>query len=1062
MVISDVSIKRPVFAAVVSAILVVFGLFAFDRLTVREFPAADPPIVSISTTYRGASSTVVENKVTTVIEDAVSGIEGVRSIRSTSRDGSSSVSIEFQIDRDFDAAVNDVRDRLSRVLSALPDEADSPRLSKVEADARPILIIALTSDRMNQLELTDYASRFVVDRLSAVEGVANVRVGGERRYSMRIWLDRRELAARMLTVQDVESALRRQNVELPAGRIESREREFTVRTDTTLRTPDQFRNIVLSVRDGYPVRLGEVAQVELAAEDTRGELRNNGRTAVGLLIFRQSTANELTTSDGVKAEIARLSAAFPPGMEADVARDSAVFIARAIYEVEHAILIALFLVIGVIFLFLRSIRATIIPALAIPVSLIGTMIVLTALGYTINVLTLLAFVLAVGLVVDDAIVVLENIHRRIEQGEPPLLASVYGARQIGFAVVATTLVLAAVFVPLSFMPGGIGRLFREFGITVATAVVFSGLVALTLAPMMCSKLLKPVESEGLLVRLTEPVFQGMNAAYRWTLRAALAAPLIVAAGAAAMVGASAFLFRELPREFVPQEDRGGFIVIVNGPEGASFEWTDRYVRQIEGLLQPYVQDGIVRRVTTNVAPSWGRPGDVRQAFIFVTLANWEDRDRRQQDLVRELFPRLQAIPGVVAFASNPSGLPGAGGNQPIQFVIGGSTYEELAEWRDRILPRLNAYPGVQNIRVDYDETNPQLLVDIDRARANDLGLSLDDIGRTLETLLGARNVTTFQDRGTEFNVVLQARPEDRSSPRDLTNIFVRSQTTRELVPLATVVRLVDVAGAAELPRYDRLRSIGFTANLGPDATLGQALEFIEGVIAEELPPEARLSWRGESREYQESGNSLLIIFGLALVVVFLVLAAQFESLIHPLIVMLTVPLAVTGSLLTIWWTGATLNIFSQIGMIMLIGIVAKNGILIVEFANQLRDEEGMSVPDAVLEASVTRLRPILMTSIATAIGAMPLAFASGAGAETRSAIGMVIMGGTLFATLFTLYVVPVFYRMLAGFTKPAGHVERMLRRLEEERVAPGPAAEPAHGHAQAVPARAVAAPPAAE
>jgi len=1061
MVISDVSIKRPVFATVVSALLVIFGLFAFSRLTVREFPLADPPIVSVSTIYRGASAAVVESKVTTLIEEAVTGIEGIRSMSAVSRDGSSSVSIEFNIDRNFDAAVNDVRDRISRVLSRLPDEADSPTLSKVEADARPILIFALTAQGMNQLELTDYARRFIVDRLSAVNGVAAVRIAGERKYAMRIWLDRRELAARQLTVQDVETALRRQNVELPAGRIESRQREFTVRTDTSLATPEEFRNIVLGVREGYPMRLGEVAQVEQAPEDTRGELRNNGRTAVGLMIFRQSTANALSTADDAKREMELLRPTLPPGMSVDVATDSSVFIDRAIYEVEHAIGIALVLVIGVIFLFLRSIRATIIPAVAIPVSLIGSFMVLAALGYSINVLTLLAFVLAVGLVVDDAIVVLENIHRRIEEGEPPLLASLYGARQIGFAVIATTLVLAAVFVPLSFIPGAIGRLFREFGITVATSVLFSGVVALTLTPMLCSKLLKPVDHGSLLMRLTEPVFEAMNTAYRFVLRGALAAPLVVAAGAVGMVALAVTLFQTLPREFVPTEDRGAFQIIVQGPEGASLEYTRANVLQIEKLLEPYIAGGVVDRITTNIAPSWGRPGDVRQAFMFVRLIPWEQRTKRQQDLVRELFPKLQQVPGVVAFASNPSGLPGGGGNQPLSFVLGGSTYEELVAWRDALLPRLAQNPGIQNVRVNYDETKPQLRVDIDRLRAADLGVSIEDVGRTLETMLGARNVTTFQDRGTEYNVILQARAEDRASPRDLSNIFVRSQTTREMVPLSTVVRLSDVAGASELPRADRLRGLTFSANLAPGYTLGDAVRYVEQVVGSELPTEARLSWRGESREFKESSNSLLVIFGIALLVVFMVLAAQFESFIHPFVVMLTVPLAVTGSLLTIWWTGGTVNIYSQIGIIMLIGIVAKNGILIVEFANQLR-EEGHALKDAILEASVTRLRPILMTSIATAFGAVPLAFASGAGAETRSAIGWVVLGGTLFATFFTLFVVPAFYEMLAGFTKPSGWIERQLRELEGRRYRTEP--EPAHGPVPGGhhPHGAVAHPPAAE
>jgi multidrug efflux pump len=813
MVLSDIAIKRPVFATVISLVLVTFGLFAFQRLSVREYPDIDPPIVSVQTTYKGASANVIEVQITQILEDALSGIEGIKVMTSSSRDGSSAISIEFRIDRAIDGATNDVRDKVGRVLARLPVDADPPVISKVEADARPIIWISLSSDRMSALELTDYAKRNLVDRLSNLNGVATVRIGGERRYSMRIWLDRRELAARELTVQDVESALRRQNVELPAGRVESTRREFTVRTDTSMKTPEQFRNVVLTVKDGYPVRLGEVAKVELGPEDSRGDIRNTGKPAIGLGIVKQSKANTLEVADAAKETIRLIRPTLPAGVAMDVSFDTSLFIAQSIYEVFHALGIALGLVVGVIFLFLRSLRATFIPSIAIPVSIIASFIVLASLGFSLNVLTLLAFVLAIGLVVDDAIVVLENIHRRIEEGEPPLLAAVRGARQIGFAVISTTLVLIAVFIPLSLLPGTTGRLFSEFGIAVAAAVMFSGLVALTLTPMLCSKLLKPVEGEGLLHKITEPLFVGMIAGYRWLLVRALNAPLIIVALGIGVSASSYFLFKALPREFATVEDRGYFFISVTAPEGSSIDYTREQVNRIEAILKPIVDSGAVERVFTNVAPSFGRPGDVRQASMNIRLKPWAERTQKQQQIVRELFPKLNALPGVRAIAINPASLGQPPFQLPLRVVIGGNTYEELVGWRDTMMQRMRENPGLQNVNADYEENKPQFRVEIDRARAADLGVAIDEVGRTLETMLGSRNVTTFSDRGEEYNVVLQASPQDRATPSDLANIFVRSQTTRALVPLSSLVRLRDIAGASEFYRSDRLRSITISANL---------------------------------------------------------------------------------------------------------------------------------------------------------------------------------------------------------------------------------------------------------
>ncbi|MCW5729928.1 MAG: efflux RND transporter permease subunit [Alphaproteobacteria bacterium] len=1031
MVLSDVSIKRPVFATVLSLMLVLFGLFGFRQMAVREYPDIDPPIVSVNTVYRGASAEIIETQITQLIEDAIAGIEGIRSINSTSREESSSVSIEFILSRDVDSAANDVRDRVSRIMSRLPAEADQPTVAKTEADARPIIWMALSSDRMSTLELTDYAERYLVDRFSIIPGVASVNVGGARRYSMRVSLDRAALAARGLTVQDVENAIRRQNVDLPSGRIESQLRELSVRTDSSLKTPQEFRSIVVREQGGSITRLGEVANVELAAENDRTEMLANGQPTIGLGVIRQSKSNALDISKGVRQTVGLLSGTLPEGMNLVIRFDSSEFIARSIYEVYHALGIALALVIGVIFLFLRSWRATLIPAVAIPVSVIGSFIVTAALGYSINVLTLLSLVLAIGIVVDDAIVVLENIHRRIEEGEPPLLAALRGARQIGFAVIATTIVLMAVFVPISLLEGNTGRLFREFGISVAAAVLFSGFVALTLTPMMCSKMLHAAKEEGFLYRATERFFVGMTNLYRRLLHGALDAPLIVLALLIGSCGLGYAIFFNLPREFAPLEDRGVFFVSAEAPEGASLDYTRRYMAEIEKAMQPYVEAGQVAGVLTILAPSWGRPGPVNQAFSIANLKHWDERDRKQQDIVREIFPKIIAVPGVSAFAVNPPSLGQSAISRPVEFVIGGPAYDIIDDWAGRIINRALENPGLLNVRKSYQPTRPELRVRIDRNRAADLGISIETLGRTLETMLGQRKVTTFDRDGKQYDVIVRGRAQDRAAPSDLTNIYVRaSGTDTRLVPLSNLVTLEESANARELTRVDRLRAITITASLAPDYTLGEALDFMDRVAEQELPPDARVSYGGQSREFRESSSALYFTFALALAVVFLVLAAQFESWIHPTIIILSVPLAVTGALGAMLVAGVTLNVYSQIGIIMLVGLVAKNAILIVEFANQLRDD-GRSIRDAVLEASAIRLRPILMTSIATVFGAWPLAFATGAGAESRSSLGVVIMGGMGYATLLGIFIVPVLYLGLARFTRPTGYIARKLSELED-------------------------------
>lgn len=1032
MTLSELSIKRPVLAIVLSLVLILFGLFSFQSLSVREYPNVDKPNVSISTTYSGASGEIIESQITQIIEDAVAGISGVERITSTSREESSSINVEFSLSRDIESATNDVRARVSRVVGLLPDEADSPRISKTESDARPILWLSLSSDRLSPLELTDFAERNLVDPLSTVDGVARVRIGGERRFAMRVWVDTEAMAARSLTVQDLETAIRAQNVQLPSGRIESLTKEFTIRTKSNLTTPDEFRAIILRNDDRGLIRLGDVARVEIGAENERTTLRINGKDSVGLGIIRQSGSNVLEVANGVKAVAERLQTVLPEGITLKQSYDQSIFISQSIKEVFFALGIAMLLVVAVIFLFLRSIPATLIPAVAIPVSIISTLTILAALDYSVNVLTLLALVLAIGLVVDDAIVVLENIHRRIEMGEPPLLAANRGAKQVSFAVVATTVVLIAVFLPISFLEGETGRLFREFGVAVAAAVMFSSFVALSLTPMLCSKLLVVQKKESWFYRSTEFFFEKLSAGYRLGLSFAIRMPLLIVAVSLTVSLLAYNLYTVLPKEFAPTEDRGFFFVPVKAEEGASFEYTERNVQKIEKVLQPILDSGEAQSVFALVG-SFSRPGPVNTAFMFSRLVRWEERERSQQEIVSSVFPGLLAVPGVRAFAINPKSLGQRGFSAPVQVIVGGPSYTEINEWVDRIIERARENPKLLNLDKDYSENQPQIQVSIDRDRASSLGVTIEAVGRTLETLMGSRTVTRFEQGGKQYDVIMRARAEDRTTQDDLNKVYVRSGKTGDFIALSNFVTFSETAGPSELKRTDRLRSIVIEASLGDGYTLNEAINYLEQIVLEEVGDEARISYGGLSKTFKESSNAMIFTFATALLVVFLALAAQFESFIHPVIIMTSVPLAITGALGAMLYFGITLNVYSQIGVIMLIGLTAKNAILIVEFANQLR-QEGLALKEAVIEASVIRLRPILMTTISTALGAVPLALATGAGAESREAIGIVIIGGVIFSTVLSLGVVPVFYLLLARFSKPTGYVAAKLEQLEQKHV----------------------------
>jgi multidrug efflux pump len=972
-------------------------------------------VVSVRTVYKGASAQVIESQVTQPLEDSLSGIEGIKTIKSVSREEVSQITIEFVTERDVDAAANDVRDRVARVRAKLPESADESIVSKIEADAQAIMWLAFFSERHDALQLSDYVDRYVADRLKTLPGVASVMVGGERKYAMRLWIDRERLAAYGLTVQDVEGALRRQNVEIPAGRIESSQREFTVLSESDLRTVEQFDRMILRDGGGYPVRLRDVGFARLGALDERKIVRVNGNPAVGLGVVKQSTANTLEVARAVKAEIVRLRESLPEGMTLRVAFDSSIFIERSIEAVYKVLGEAVLLVVLVIFVFLRSVRSTLIPFITIPVSLVGAFFFLYLLGFSINVLTLLGVVLAVGLVVDDAIVVLENCHRHMELGKDPRAAAIDGSKEIAFAVIAMSVTLVAVFAPLGFQQGRTGRLFTEFALTVAGAVAVSGFVALTLTPMMCSRILKAHEEHGRAYQAMERFFAAMTSGYRAALGAVLGYRWVVGLAFLAILGGAVATFFALKRELSPLEDRGFFLSFVLAPEGASMDYTDGNVRAVEKL---YADIPEIVNTFAVVAPGLEPPNPVNLGITFSQLKPWEERKRRTQDIIAQLRPKLfVSVPGVLAFPVDPPSLGQSFRDPPVKFVVQAPSYDVLEQASNALLGEARKSGLMVNADTDLKLNKPQLAVDIDREKAAAIGVDIDTIGRTLETLLGGRQVTRFKREGKQYDVMVQLEAQNRNTPADLTAIYVRARDGR-LVQLANLVTVRETVAAKELNHFDRQRAAILQANIAPGHSLGEALDFLERAADQVLPKSARTALDGQSREFRESGATLLLTFALALAFIYLVLAAQFESFVSPFVIMLTVPLAALGALATLWATGNSLNVYSQIGLVMLIGLITKNGILIVEFANQLR-ARGEDRFAAVIEASTLRLRPILMTSLATVLGALPLALASGAGSEARQAIGWVVVGGLSVGTLFTLFVIPTAYTLLVGGARPA-------------------------------------------
>ncbi len=1004
MQLPEISIRRPVFATVLSLLVLLVGLVAFNGLTVREYPRIDEPNVTVSTTFGGASSEVIETQVTKVLEDSLAGIEGVDIITSISRQEESQITVRFKLERDPDSAAADVRDKVSRVRQRLPQDVDEPVIAKVEADAQPVIWLALNSDSMSTLELSDLANRIVKPRLQTAPGAADVRICGERRYSRRVWLDADRLAAYSLTVQDVEDALRRSNLEVPAGRIESAQREFNVTAATDLQTPEQFREIGVRTVNGQTIRIGDVARVEQAPQDERTSVRYNGREAISLGVIRQSTANPMDLSSGVQDMLPRIVADLPEGVRVEVANDNSIFIDRSIKAVYTTIAEAAVLVALVIFVFLRTLRASIIPLVTIPVSLIGCFALMALFGFSINTLTLLALVLAIGLVVDDAIVVLENIYRHIEEGMEPFAAAIKGAREIGFAVVAMTLTLAAVYAPLAFTPGRTGRLFAEFALALAGAVVVSGFVALTLSPMMCSKLLKhnpkPGRFDTFMERRLTALSNGYERLLGWSLKVrwlVVAVMLVSAAG-------SWLLLQGTRQELAPMEDRGVVLASINGPDGATLAYTRKYAEAIEGMGQNIPE---FERIFTIV----GNPS-VAQGSVIMRGKAWEDRDRTTMEIARELAPKIAALPGISAFPITPPSLGQGFRERPINYVIvTGDSYENLARVVRQFQDKLAQNPGFVQVDTDLRLNKPEIRMDVDRERAADMGVTVDAIARTVETMLGGRTVTRYKRDGEQYDVIVQTESSNRSTPEDIDRLFVRGRGDA-MIPLASLITTREVVVPRELNHFGQRRSASITANLSPDYSMGEALDFMDATAAELLPAGYTTDLNGQSREFRNSSGSLAIVFVLSLLFIYLVLAAQFESFVDPFIIMLSVPLSMLGALLALKFTGGTLNVFSQIGLITLVGLITKHGILIVEFANQLR-EQGVDKLEAVKRSAALRLRPILMTTGAMVLGAIPLALATGAGAESRQQIGWVIVGGMSLGTLLTIFVVPTMYTLLS-------------------------------------------------
>ncbi len=1029
MLLPELSVKRPVFATVIALLLAAFGAMAFNQLSTREYPDVSPPLISISTEYAGAAADVIETRITQIIEDEISGIDGVKSVRSSSQDGRSNINIEFDLNRDIDAAANDIRDKVSRVINRLPEDAEQPRVQKSDSDAYPIIYISLEAASIPVMELTDYTERYIVDRFAVLPGVASVNVYSSGTKSMRVWIDRKNLAARQLTVSDVVDALRQENIELPAGRIESTAMEFPIRLQRSYRSEKDFRELVLKVGDGGQlVRLGDVAKVEVGSSSSRFLFITNGSDSMAMGIVKQSKANTVDVLAAINKEVEAIARDLPESMAISTSGDASAFIRAALNGVYWAIFLTTGLVALVILLFLGNLSATLIPVVCIPLSLMGAMIALEAFGFSINLITLLAMVLAIGLVVDDAIVVLENIYRRIEKGEAPLLAAYKGASQVGFAVIATTVVLVAVFTPIVFMQDNMGRIFSELAVAICAAVIVSSIMALSIVPMMCGNLLKANHRQSAIEKFMLPIMSALETGYIRSLRFTLTQPWVPVIGTIIALGTGYYLAANLKTEYAPIEDQDTIFVSAIAQEGTGVETMRGIIEQLQAPVLKAKEQGGIGRV---LFLSPGRGGSApTNAFSRISLVPWNERDFSVFDFRDRMVSEWEKIPGIRVMAFLPSGISRGGPDSPIQFVIQGQNFSELANWRDEIMIAADESGLFGRLNSDLKETQQQIHISVDRNRAAALGVSVREIGETLQALMTDQQVSTYSDDGEEYPVIVQLQEDQRVTPGDISNVYVRSSTTGKLIQLSNLLQIRNVSGIAKLNRYNRMRSVTISGGLAPGVSLGEALQFLEETVRGDLPNKAKIDYKGQSLEYKESSTGIYFTFGFALVVLFLVMAAQFESFVHPTVIMITVPLALVGGMLGLMLSGQSLNIFSQIGLLMLIGIATKNGILIVEFINQVRDT-GVEFTEAIIKGCQLRLRPVLMTTISTLVGAMPLVLMSGPGSVSRNVLGVVILSGVSLATLLTLFMVPGLYKLIAGNTGSPERLSRELKSLQD-------------------------------
>ena len=1028
MFLTDISIKRPVFATVMSIILIIFGLVIFNKIAVRELPDIDPSIVTVRTVYKGASAEIVDSQITQKIEDIVGGTPGLATIDSRSEDGRSVVKMEFEPGVSVDEATNDIRDRVSRIIDNLPDNASRPEIFKTSEGNQVAIWLRLRSKNLNDLDLSDYASRYLKDYFSSVDGVGQIILSGEKEISLRVWINPSALSARDLTVSDIESVLLKENIELPAGRLESKSIDLNIKVDKNYKNVEDFKNLPIKrARDGSLVRLKDVARVELGPLNLRTLFKGNGDPVVGIGIYQQSNSNTIAVVDGIKKKLTEVKKDLPEGIQLDVAFDRSNYIRVAVNEVYITLFISVALVVGVIYLFLGNLTSVIIPALAIPVSLISTFLLIYAANFSLNLFTLMALVIAIGLVVDDAIVMLENIYRRVEGGESPLIASYKGASQVSFAIIATTVVLIAVFVPLVFVKGIVGKLFTELALTLSFSIVISAFVALTLSPMLASKYLKVSHSKPNFLKKFDSYLDKFSNFYFETLLLLLYKKKEIVIFLVGVLISVIILFKITPKELIPPEDRGVFYVVIQAPDGSGFEYTKEKVENIEKIFLADLGKGLYREILVRVPGFQSGIDQVNTGFLVILLEDWGKRKKFSNENLGGIFQQLNSFPGVKAFPIMPQGLRGGAGEKPVQFVLKGNTYEELIKWKEILKTEIVKNKNLVNVDDDLDLTKPQLKIKINADKAADLGVSVDSIAKTIETMFGSKEVTKYTKDGREYSVMLQADVKNRREPSNLNKVVVRSSSGK-LVPLTSVATFYEESTYTSLNRYNRQRAVTISARLVGGYTISEALNYLEGITKEKLPASARVDYKGESLEFKNTSSDIYFIFILALFTAYLSLAAQFESWRHPLTIMLTVPLAILGGIIGLWVIGSSLNIYSQIALIVLIGLAAKNGILIVEFANQLRTQ-GLQLKEAIIESCRVRLRPILMTSVATIIGVVPLIIATGPGAASRATVGIVIFMGMLFATLFTLYVIPVMYLIIG---KNTGRMDAVEIELEKQ------------------------------